>query len=400
MSKVYRYDRGEYRKAVRLDNGVLRVEAVPTKAGVFSYRNADGSIRRELRSEDEVFRADSLMTLEGGVITLGHPVGGTVRGKVREMQRGHLGTDVARDGHLVKATAFVTDTEAQAAAENGTARELSCGYRCDVLDEPGVHPTFGDYTHVQKNIRYDHVALLPKGRAGGDVRLHLDAADDAEMISDDSTLDAEKDSDKSTNSRNEKMKKIRIDGVDYEVSEQAAQAVEKMTVAKDAEVLKLAEEKDVAEKTAETERARADAAEAAKAEIQARLDKADGPETIQAAVKARLDLEREAGKILPKETKLDEMDDAAIKKAVVAATLPTMRLDEDVSSERLDVAYEAALAHYEQMAKLPHVGLGDLRRRVDSAIGGDNQDPIEKARAANKAKAQEAFKNHKPSISK
>ena len=411
MSDVLRFDRGEYRRAVRLDNGVLRVDAVPTRAGVFAYRNADGTTRRELRLPEEVFHSDSLATLEGAVITLGHPPTGTVTGRVRDLQRGHLGTDVSRDGHLVRASAFVTDSEAQQAAETGKARELSCGYRCDLVDERGQHPVYGAYDAKQTRIRYDHVALLPKGRAGPEARLHLDSADDAAAVM---VLDEEPAADapptppadgghqQRNDSMDPKLITIRFDGVDYQIPEQAAQAVQKVQSRQDEQIASLTQERDEAKKIAETAQAKADAAEAAKAELQKRLDEASTPSATHAAVKARLELERKATEVLgqdkAKEIKLDTLDDAGIRRAVVAATLPSMRLDEQASEERLTVAYEAALAHHEQVAKQPHPGLADTRRRADAVSA--TADDLESRRADALEKQRKRAAEFKPSVTR
>ena len=387
--EVVRYDRGEYRRAIRLDNGVLRADAVPTKAGVFAYKNADGSIRRELRRPEEVFHSDSLATLEGSVITLGHPPKGTVAGSVRDLQRGHLGTDVARDGDLVRASAFVTDSEAAQAAETGKAQYLSCGYRCQLDMTPGTHTKYGPYDAEQKRIRYDHVALVAHGRAGSEARLNLDEAD-AEMIplTDEPADDGEQ-------QRTDSMAtKIKLDGVDYEIPEQAAQAVTKMHADHEEKMTATIAERDEARKQAETEKARADAAEAAKSEIQTKLDEAAGPDRIKQAVNSRVALERDAAKVLGEkkatELKLDTLDDDAIKRVVVEHVLPKMRLD-DASTERLTVAYEAALAHHENQ---PHPNLGTVRQRADAATGSNGTD-LDAKQAAIAERNRKAYDDYK-----
>lgn len=48
-------------------------------------------------------------------------------------------------------------------------RELSAGYRCTYDLTPGVHPTFGQYDAVQRNIRGNHLASVDQGRMGPDV---------------------------------------------------------------------------------------------------------------------------------------------------------------------------------------------------------------------------------------
>ena len=69
---VIRYDRAEM-KARRNEDGFIHDTPVLTRTGVFIYRNADGSERREYRPPDEVFAQDSLNAYKGIPITRGHP---------------------------------------------------------------------------------------------------------------------------------------------------------------------------------------------------------------------------------------------------------------------------------------------------------------------------------------
>ena len=80
-------------------NGWLKADATLTRCGVFRYRNADGSIRRELRHPDDVFKADSLATLELVPMTNRHPPEQLLDGenaKVRQV--GQVGDTIKRDG--------------------------------------------------------------------------------------------------------------------------------------------------------------------------------------------------------------------------------------------------------------------------------------------------------------
>jgi hypothetical protein len=54
--------------------------------------------------------------------------------------------------------------------------EISAGYSCKLVEKPGYHEG-KPYKFVQREIRYNHVSLLPPGhaRAGSDARLRLDS---------------------------------------------------------------------------------------------------------------------------------------------------------------------------------------------------------------------------------
>lgn len=165
--------------------------------------------------------------------------------------------------------------------------------------------------------------------------------------------------------KGEKMdtKKITLDGVDFEVSEQVAQAVNKLTARCDA----LGEEIQQA-------KARADKAEEdLAAEKKARQD-AENPERLRERVDARLKLEREAAPILGDETKLDAMADDEIKAAVVLATAA----DKDAVKTKLDgcdpaylqARYDSAIESWEPPK--PNAGNAAVRKATaDSAQGTD-----------------------------
>ena len=72
LMSVKRYDVGNL-GPMRMDNGYLRTTGKLTRVGIFDYRRADGSIQKELRLAEEVFRADSLGSFALVPLTNGHP---------------------------------------------------------------------------------------------------------------------------------------------------------------------------------------------------------------------------------------------------------------------------------------------------------------------------------------
>lgn len=106
----------------------------------------------------------------------------------------------------------------------------------------------------------------------------------------------------------------------------------------DSEALKKANEradkaeKDLAEKTKETE------------QLQAKLDAAEKLD-INALVRKRASLESAAAKVLPKETKIDSLSDRQIKEEVVAAKLDGFKVADlkEKSDDYVDALYEQAL---------------------------------------------------------
>jgi hypothetical protein len=61
---------------------------------------------------------------------------------------------------------------------DGERRDTSAGYTCEVDPTPGVSPEGEPYDGIQRRIRFNHVALGPRGwgRSGTDVGLRMDGA--------------------------------------------------------------------------------------------------------------------------------------------------------------------------------------------------------------------------------
>lgn len=84
---------------------------------------------------------------------------------------GSLGTDAEFDGRYLKNSMVVWDKDAIKGIQDGSRRELSCSYRYDADMTPGTHE--GErYDGVMRNLRGNHTALVPDGRAGHDVLVH------------------------------------------------------------------------------------------------------------------------------------------------------------------------------------------------------------------------------------
>jgi len=161
---VRRADKAQIQKPTVTPAGYLVVPANLTSVGVFEYRDADGTITRELRHPDDVFQAESLQTLNLVPVTDMHPKVSVNADTAHLVQRGAVGNDVRADGDYVAATVSVTDKKLINAVKAGR-HEVSCGYQCDVVSEAGEFRG-ARYDSRQTNIRYDHVAIVPRGRAG------------------------------------------------------------------------------------------------------------------------------------------------------------------------------------------------------------------------------------------
>lgn len=161
----------------RTPEGYLVVAGRVAKAGVLDYVNLDGSTRRELVPWEELSRADSLETIALKPVTDLHPAMGQVTAEnARDLQRGFSLQKVRATNPYVEIELLITDEELAKKIERGDARELSLGYTLQDLDEtPGEHPEYGRYDAIQRGRMANHVAVVPRGRAGSDVRLRMDS---------------------------------------------------------------------------------------------------------------------------------------------------------------------------------------------------------------------------------
>jgi len=167
------------KRATSIGGRVVRANL--TRTGVLTYRMPDGSVRRELRHPDEVFSKGSLASLAHATVTDDHP-GRVHPGNWRQETIGHL------DGepHKGKKTRDGEDTvESELRIEHGPAidkldagklQECSAGYDCSYDPTPGTWNGI-PYDGQQRDIRYNHIAVGPSGwgRAGPEVRMHLDS---------------------------------------------------------------------------------------------------------------------------------------------------------------------------------------------------------------------------------
>ena len=307
---VQRFDRFEI-QATKTPEGFIQDSPVIGRVGILEYRQPDGSIRREFRPPEEAFHADSLATLKGKPVTVGHP--GLVRAdNVKTVQPiGTVLTEGRQDGEFIRADVVIYNLDT-----NG--RELSCGYSLDTEETPGEW-NGQPYQAIQRNIRYNHVAVVPKGRAGPTARLNMDGSQEYEY-----------------EEEPKKMPKIRLDsGLEYEAAPEVIVAFEKLRTDHAAAT--------TAQKDLQT---RLDTTEAAKDALQAKVDghaaelekvRKDAADELSEAVKARVALIKTADDF--KVDKADEMNDRQIKEAVIKAARGDSALD---LSKKSDAYIEAA----------------------------------------------------------
>jgi hypothetical protein len=360
--------------------GFLTGRAIITSVGVFSYRNKDGTVTRELRLPEEVFAADSLNSAKGKPVVNDHPAETVTPDNAKALQVGSLGNNPSdwvdsygaffgdkngerglrgSDGFHVAIDLTITDAAAIQDVESGK-RSLSMGYSCEIDETSGVWCGMA-YDCIQRKIMYNHCAIVDGARAGDAARIRFDSADehpaenefgihldggDAAQINIPSRSDSGGDQ-----AQNQEVKtmKYRLDnGLEYDAPEGFVQAYVSMKEKENAATARA----DAAEKTVsdnkvalskmegelDTAKARADKAEKELKDAQAALN---DPKRLDAAIEAKLAL-HDAAKKAGVEVKSD-MTDEDIKKAVILSVFPESKFDgkdEPYITARFDATVE------------------------------------------------------------
>ncbi len=346
--------------------GFLRCDARVTRAGIFEYVE-DGRRIREYRSPEEVFSRASLDTLRLVPLTFLHPAEKVVTvDNVRQRQVGGTGENITHDDEFVTCTVQITDKDTVAYVlhrqRSGKEVELSCGYDAEVIPTPGTHPKEGHYDAVQKNIRYNHLSIVPRGRAGSSVKLKLDEEENNVVRFIKKAL---------------KVDGFSMDAIDQEVPKEAGGVLGRISDKLDEAVVVIGNQAArVVELTAKVDAHQAkidtltEENKTLKADNAGLLDPAG--EVLQGLVAGRRALEDMAGAL---EIKADGLDNQAIKVAVIQKSSPEFKAD-GKSEEYINARYDAVV---ELMGSAKKDGnnrkLGDFVLNAKKADAREKKDP-------------------------
>jgi hypothetical protein len=308
---------------------------------VLVYKRADGSVVRELRRPEEVFRAESIATLADAPVTDLHPREMVSPANVQTLSVGHVsGTSARADaGRFVEADLVITDARMIKAIEAGSRREVSCGYSCKLVNKPGTY-NGEKYDAEQVDITYNHVGLGPQkwGRAGSEVALRLDGSADDHSLHDDAAHAVLRDDDRDDDDnkgRPMELVMIRLDGLEAQVTPPAAQIVQRTLEQRDSKIAEQAAALAQLQTRFDAVRGEADAAKA-------KLAEASDPERFEAAVRDRLALLERVRPVLGAESKLDGLSPREIKLKALAKLKPGQAFDKE-SDAYVDARLDGAL---------------------------------------------------------
>lgn len=222
-SSVLRYDFAPITGSESTPEGYLRVWCRAARTGTQLYRRADGSQTREYRPPEEVSSPESLSTFGMKPATWGHPPVLLDSANTKQFQVGYSGSQVRYNDGFVEVALVVTDQDAIEKIKRKDATEVSAGYKVDFDPTPGFTPEGEEYAGIQRNIRVNHIAIVPRGRAGPEVRLLLDRMDAADAVAESSEHEM---APQSSSTASPVMATVKLDGLEIDLPAEAASAVQ------------------------------------------------------------------------------------------------------------------------------------------------------------------------------
>lgn len=391
MGQVSRYDYGQVTKSEKTDEGYLKVWCKAARVGTQLYTRGDGSQVREYRPEDEVSNPDSLASFGMKAVTLNHPKVLLDSKTTKLHQVGHAGSHVRFSDGFVEVALVITDQEAIDSIERGDTQEVSAGYRVDYDPTPGVTPEGESYDGIQRNIKVNHIALVSRGRAGRNARLLLDSCDRNDAVAEIETP---------SNSAEQSMARITLDGLEVEIPADSATAVKSFVKDTERGMAELQQKLD-----AQVEEFQAATNE--KTELQERVDNATGrieelekqlaeavaaseqrsdAEEINSAVNKRIEALNKFAPILPEDYKFDGEDEAQIM-ALAYQNVFEKEAREDASADYLLGVLDGVLAAMEDIEEDQE----EIKADADFAPEEDGSNVAEVRAALSAVQASEKF---------
>ena len=216
LTSLARYDKGIVGNETELTpEGYIKARSIVTRCGVFLYKNADGTIRKELRHPDDVMLPESLESIKMIPVVNGHPKERLVTAEnAKTLAIGYTGESVEGVMPHIIANFLITDRAAVEEIKGKHKNELSLGYTVDLIPDTGTY--FGEpYEFRQTNIKYNHLALVDQARAGPEARIALDGQDAEEILQEEATV--------------AKQRKVKIDAEEYMMEDNAADKFENLS---------------------------------------------------------------------------------------------------------------------------------------------------------------------------
>lgn len=346
-----------------LENGFLKVKGRVARSGIQSYYRCELGLKDEpfkrirLYRPPEVVLSDEVCKMFDGVdVTNEHPKEFIDKMNYRKLTAGVVLGDAQKDEespNFIVCDMLIKDADTIKAIEAGKI-QLSVGYRNTIDFTDGVTPEGEKYdARVDKITLVNHVALVPRARAGIEARLF--------------------------DSFGGKMKNLKIGDAEFELNDEVASAIEsrideleaRAKTAEEAVSMKDGEIGELTAKVSELEKSLEDT----KAMILT-------DEDIKEVVKQTASLMNDARKIAGETFVCDSFDPLEIKKAAIKAAYPDVKLD-----DKEEGFVNGFFAHAVSTAG---VGMNDSQKKLSQAMAdGDDK---------KKEDRQDAYQKHMQKI--
>lgn len=168
---IYRVDdAGQIKSYEESAQGYLTCFMTFSKVGDLLYRREDGRVEVEHVPPEELFDPVSLASAAHKPIVKNHPTESINSTNIRKFLRGTTSSKVIVDAPFVTIVGVIHDQGLIDDVRSGRLKEVSAGYFTHVKkDDSG--------RLIQTARRYDHFALVERGRAGSQVKIHYDSPD-------------------------------------------------------------------------------------------------------------------------------------------------------------------------------------------------------------------------------
>ena len=177
----FRADRATIKHWEETPEGFLRFTAPVGREGILTYKNKDGSVRREHVSADVLKdSADSLKIKP--FTTPSHPMELVDKTTAQPFLAGSTGNTVWMDDGFLWVTGCVFDGRTIDAIKSGKNRELSLGYGVETIVRAD-----GDFDQVKRHI--NHLSPVGRARASG-AEFKLDSGESVEFLESMDSIDA------------------------------------------------------------------------------------------------------------------------------------------------------------------------------------------------------------------
>lgn len=224
---IFSQDKNEIKAKIDEVTGFLTSSVVLSRTGSQNYYGYELGLPERafeiipvMRTQEEVFRRESLDSFINLVVTNDHPMEDVTVENVKRLQVGSV-SNIEADKAAGVVTGVITITDKKTIEDILEGKkEVSVGYTYDLT--PAKEDTNG-YEFEQKNIKGNHLAIVQEGRCGTKCKMILDNKGEAKIMG---------------------KKLVRVAGIDFEIENNDALA---QAIAKDEEEM-TKKEKELSDK--------------------------------------------------------------------------------------------------------------------------------------------------------